>query len=955
MNITRNIILSVSLFFTAVSIHAQGVPNEVESGYTSFSMPSQFGNIPINMTTGAPSLNIPIWTVGSGNLSVPVSASYSANGLRSSDIPSTIGLHWNLIAGGSIRQIVRSKNNMGVPESQTDILNPDNGFLSQINSGNTDAEPDIYRVNAPGLSVDFMLAENHTFIKLIDSDVKIEYINQFWYGGFKITAADGTKYYFDKRKTATFLNKSGESEKLTYAFKWLLSKIENADQTDSIIFNYTDFDDFGDGLTICYGKHFTGTTVTNNVSTTDSVVSFDMQILLKSIVTENEILNFNYFTPANYRSPYSRYKKPELLPFDTKIHLNTVYYNRTEKFLQNIQIRTKDSSLIKSYEFNYLINSFNRVFLSTITEKNSIGILSPPYSFSYTEPDNTGKVFNPEIDFWGFYNPGATGGFIKKLFPVNETPFGILNKAYYPTGGYTEYFYEPNTYCFPADTTSPWYNKRWKNTLFNNGFFYIDNFSNSRAGGYRIKKIETKTDTTVLTKLFDYTNGYFLDPENIKSSGRLTVYPEHEINYTYIYETNNYSETFAVNIKSTNHFGVDQGWVYYEKITVYEDKKTENPDEFKQDFGANGKTEYFYHLPTPRYFIYPDTIFPHGKIFRDTVILPDTFPYDIVVYPLDPTGLLSQKIVYDNNNKKLSEQLSNFTVVSNDSIKRVGLKIINGGNEFYNSAYEINQKNIRLTDTKNKTYSPSGNGDSIRNNVYYSYTVNNTERKYPVKITQFNSKGDTIETVLYYPEDFSGDNNVFDKMIERNILSPTIKKELFKNGKRLSGKQTVFRFHITAANDTLIVPSYTQILEEGNYKTVQWFDRYSDKGQLLESHGLNGIHNCIIYGYNNTMPVATVVNSTYTQINAELSQSDLDILNNPASDTELRTVIAALRQALPDAYILSTTYKPLIGKTSDTDANNNSVFYDYDNFGRLIKVYDQDHKLIKKTEYHIKE
>ena len=242
----NSFLLIILLVFTIIKTDAQNLPPEVENGYTSFTMSGQFGNIPVNMATGAPSINIPIWTASSGSLSVPVSAGYSTNGLRSSDVPSELGLHWNLYAGGSIQQIVRGKSNMGVPENQTDILNPDNNFLYQVNSGTADSEPDIFKVNAPGLSFDFIIAEDTSFLMLTDSRVKIELIsNQYWYRGYKITTDDGTKYYFNKRKTATYIDKSQGTSKCTYLFSWLLTKIENSNQTDSIVFNYYDFDDWG--------------------------------------------------------------------------------------------------------------------------------------------------------------------------------------------------------------------------------------------------------------------------------------------------------------------------------------------------------------------------------------------------------------------------------------------------------------------------------------------------------------------------------------------------------------------------------------------------------------------------------------------------------------------------------------------------------------------------------------
>ena len=64
-----------------------------------------YGQIPTDLFTGLPGISIPIYEFKSRDLSIPLSLSYHAGGIKPSDHASWVGLGWSLQAGGVISRI----------------------------------------------------------------------------------------------------------------------------------------------------------------------------------------------------------------------------------------------------------------------------------------------------------------------------------------------------------------------------------------------------------------------------------------------------------------------------------------------------------------------------------------------------------------------------------------------------------------------------------------------------------------------------------------------------------------------------------------------------------------------------------------------------------------------------------------------------------------------------------
>jgi hypothetical protein len=73
-----------------------------------FSFVNAQQEIPVNMYTGTPIINIPIGVVSDYDLQQPIALSYNANGLKVGEKSDDLGVGWTLVSGGSVTREVRS-------------------------------------------------------------------------------------------------------------------------------------------------------------------------------------------------------------------------------------------------------------------------------------------------------------------------------------------------------------------------------------------------------------------------------------------------------------------------------------------------------------------------------------------------------------------------------------------------------------------------------------------------------------------------------------------------------------------------------------------------------------------------------------------------------------------------------------------------------------------------------
>src|SRR4051812_5001552 len=78
--------------------HEPATPNSAGLG--------KYLDYPVTLSTGTPNISIPLYTVKSGNITIPIVLQYHASGIRVNESASWVGMGWSLEAGGVINKRV---------------------------------------------------------------------------------------------------------------------------------------------------------------------------------------------------------------------------------------------------------------------------------------------------------------------------------------------------------------------------------------------------------------------------------------------------------------------------------------------------------------------------------------------------------------------------------------------------------------------------------------------------------------------------------------------------------------------------------------------------------------------------------------------------------------------------------------------------------------------------------
>jgi YD repeat-containing protein len=246
------------------------------------------------------------------------------------------------------------------------------------------------------------------------------------------------------------------------------------------------------------------------------------------------------------------------------------------------------------------------------------------------------------------------------------------------------------------------------------------------------------------------------------------------------------------------------------------------------------------------------------------------------------------------------------------------------------------------------------------NEYFYNY-----DDHYQLSRTETtNSNGIVNKKNFRYPQDYDLGVENFNTLITNNIVGKPIDVRTYYGSNLASGSQTrynnygqpidVYRFESTAtdiafsANNPYTFSHKQQIA-------------YNSSRRIKRATPDNDISTYYVWAYNNQYPVVKIeTNNASLAIDQIQSSVDGISLSESQSTTLVDSSISSLQTAV-GAYVSSSdmvtyyTYTSLSGMTSQTDPNGVTTYYEYDSFGRLKCIKDDDGHILKTYEYHYKQ
>lgn len=621
---------------------------------------------------------------------------------------------------------------------------------------------------------------------------------------------------------------------------------------------------------------------------------------------------------------------------------STQFWNSIKNKKLNEILITDNSNNLKKIQLNYIDTSGIRLFLDNVifNEDSKYKLEYFNYflpNFLATETDHLGYFNNKPLKFtinhndYNYWNNELPT--LKATDPI-YVKYGSLKKIIYPTGGFSEFEFEPHFYSKKINDQNQ--------LISENGFI----------GGLRIKKIINSDDNgNLITKEYQYTKGI----NSTVSSGNLLFNP------SYYKQINGYYHISLNSLVSMSNF---MG-IYNEYSDVIE--KTSN----------NGYTHYKF----TNYEDFPDLITENIVHPMGTYLVPKTS----VAYE---RGKIKEKLIYNQSNS-LQKRIQH-TYLSNNSLKVKAINntqsLTSGANlsqsfniPYFNSTFYIPYSDKYLIEEKEEIFYPSGILTNIKKYKYIQFpdlegTITNDGSLF-IKQEYFKSSENqmaNLKTNTYPFEISSALNNLLifynflpiinekNELIDGEFDSPSSSQIL---SERKVDYQTQYNDLDNSYTFYHIFPTESFIKKgDTNFEKDFIYSSFDLKGNLTGYKKENGVDFSIIWGYNQTKPIAIIENLNYSLIPQttvialqSLSNSDNDHCNQPSCKEQLlRNELNSLRVNFPNASIKTFTYDILTNVTSITEPNGNINYFEYDNMLRLKYLKDKDNNILKEYEYHFK-
>lgn len=944
------LILSCYLLYAQQGFSAYDIATKSSSYYPVSVTASQlFQKSPEEMDycRGRATIRIPIYEIHSGGLTLPISLYYTTGGIRANQKNGPVAIGWQLEAEPMVTRMIRGKpDEVLYLNDGKDMEEYSESFRIRIATGNADVQQDVFNYRLLSGSGKFCLnpSNNLSFNPRIwsEDDVRIESnsrISANFQNPIFITDSHGNRYTFgaDYYHRETTLTSSIEG-----VTAWKASKITSPD-----------------GDEISFGYH-TGAPVERHSMRYDFYMVEDK--FPKNWNTSSNIPphpgywkgidgKMNYY----YLSDYEKQPNGQYTPiFRQWPNVNNVPYNRPGSSVQPRPIKSisfkggsvdfiYDSSTnllkeIRIYNGDKLQKSVSlitkqtldpeRYFLDEVRMYDSTGHSTGRYQFEY----HTGYSYQEDkdcIDYWGYYK----GGYAYDMVPMqlvsfydnpsnrpeeisiggtsgngsyNHSLYFSLRKVTYPSGGTTEYIYDPHTVHRAGSK--------------------LESLSTMTAGGLRLRSI---IDNPVVGKNvvrnFKYGS---LGQLNGVGFAAFLVCPQtftQSLNKHYLMGNSSSGSfidyTGRCRIYSNQNFVTSDCDIYYSRVSEEVDG-----------------------VHTMHYFSFNNlTSCGEEALSPAPIGLESSITYeDSCIYYRNgiPIETLSSEPIITYGGVNEVKPLSIFDKVLdglyiNGSIKELFL------NSFSIRSLDVQHRSTKLRETCTKKFDKYA---FFTKKQKWSYGIASTKQLAVVE-------NDNEKVKFSYPGN-SPTQAAHALMLQRNDVATPVETRHYVDG----ALRKRIRYEYVVDTCTNRGYSLSSILESTNssgteLRVAESYGEYLPCGKPSQVTLKDGRTVCLVWAMEGDWLLASIEGMTAGQVRA----AGVDLkgishkINIPYSTYNQ---LDEFRLSHPEAHVITYRYQPTGELSTKRGADGVAEHYMYDGSGRLTEIWDNQLKTISKYEYH---
>lgn len=952
---------------------------------------------PINYSTGTVNIEIPLFTIECGTLSVPFYLTYDTSGIKVNSPSGWVGQNWLLNGIPTIGRQVNGHIDPGLqcafdPKRYQDHTGDDNyehveGLLanSLYNSG-VEEQPDEYYFNIGTQSGMFMYCLQPKtgypqYMTVPYSNLLIETDEEKKH--FLLTDANGTTYDFsggyDRTYAPTDIYETGRKA----------SMIKAANGLDSIVFQYSgklhyDMEVHNDSYTVIDDMHACDPSLEENLFTQkdnywdarEHMNEMDFEELVKRPIiikttnqkTEGFQVEGTYDKLKSDQRPYDPIQWENKMKLESDVLSSIHFKGNTVEFLssetknhcrlEKITLRNYLGKVVKTITFDYLTTSnyYSRMYLSAVNLISGNGE-KITYRFTYNNPGLGGDFGNRCIDFWGYFN-----------------------------GRYNERTLVPKT---KVKTMHHSYTKRLE--FVNDSLMIGHGDWDSRAADEEKMKIGSLASVTYPTGVRD---SFIYEANQI----RLEYDPEYETEFHFSEHLLNATgkkdiyQAGGLRIKQIISKTTD-GDANVRSFRYGDDGTGCSPIQENYNYFVSEKTKYYENV-TPTIYWYAHSRY---RTYSSTPTLPityengapvmykkvteymgtaqdnegfTTYEYDVPPYKQGAPGGEQRGFINEHRYQDWQYgKLRSKTVYSEDGKilekEEYGYSLMGPKGKNYSSQYHF--YNIFNYDTFqtmgggvgrdieyqcDKDYVTMGYdiyAHELTSNTHEVYTeeemmVTTTASDYAKDYTNLLQKeslyvnGEIRQENSYeYPH--TKMDEVYRQMASRHILKPIVATTYHFQGDQFNPYgivrvETPYE-NVSGDESAPIFMPTKAVYHYGDHCETRYAWLYNHLGQVVQETKDGKEMETYIYGYNNQLMVGVIQNASLGEISPCLP-SIKSIANSP-TPLAYWDELQALRQRLSNARVTLYKHEPLVGICTEVKPNGLATNYRYDGFGRLVE------------------